>query len=200
MSTRTLRIYLSVPMLVMLALLAAGCRPLVRTRTLPASVRSVHVPMILNRTSEPGIEERLTVEVQKELLADGRLNIVKRKEADAIIQITLSDFDRRTTYLDGDDFPVGQAYRLDLRMNIQENIPGLPTIGNVRPLSFEGGFNPDTRTIGFDAEPDRLDAFYRGVARNIVLELLTGEYSGTPLQRDVMNENAQPVTPTNIIR
>ena len=89
-----------------------GCAPLVRERTLPPSIRAVHVPMIVNRSAEPGLEERMTASFQKEILADGRLRLVRRQEADAIVNVEIRDFDRDGFSFDGDDFPTTQMFRI----------------------------------------------------------------------------------------
>ncbi|MBI1292121.1 hypothetical protein GC173_12905 [bacterium] len=159
-------------------LLLGGCTPLVRQRTLPPSIRAVHVPMILNRTSQPGLEERLTAAVQTEVLADGRLRLVKRREADAIVMIELTDFDRVGFTFDGDEFPTTQLFRVEATLEIRENIPGTPLIGGRRRLVVEQPYDADTRSIAYNALPDSLEFFYEGFGRQVVQELLTGDYSG----------------------
>lgn len=158
-------------------MILVGCRPIAREQTLPPSVRSVYVPMILNKTSEPGLEERLTVELQKEILADGRLRLVGERQADAVVKITLMEFDRQATFLDRDDFPVGQAYAVRANLAIEENIPGRPEIGGIRRVYINQGFNADPRTTTYDPEPRTKEALARSMAKALLMEIMTGDYT-----------------------
>jgi hypothetical protein len=169
-----------------------GCAPLVRERTLPPSIRAVHVPMIVNRSAEPGLEERMTASVQKEILADGRLRLVRRQEADAIVNVEIRDFDRDGFSFDGDDFPTTQMFRIEATMEIRENIPGTPLIGGRRRSVVEQPYDADTRSISYNALPDSLEYFYEGFGRQVVLELLTGDYSGVESDGDAEGDEAPP--------
>ena len=166
---------------VLLALFAGvatttGCTPLVRERTLPPSIRNVYIPMILNRTSEPAIEEDLTVALQEEFLADGRLNVTSEKNADAILRVTLQDFNTPARTLDSDDFAVNQAYDVEASIVVEENIPGHPAVGGKRRARTITTFNADPRTTTYMTEPEAKRAFYRHMARQIVLETITGDF------------------------
>jgi hypothetical protein len=167
------------------ALVAVGCTPIPRQRTLPASIRAVHVPMPYNRTSTPGLEERIAVAVQKEILADGRLRLVRPREADALVKITLRDFDRVGDFFDGDDFATGQRLRAEVDLEILENIPTYPVVGGVRRLLVEQNILADTRSVGYLPEPESMANFYEGFAKVIVQELITGEYTDALTTADV---------------
>jgi hypothetical protein len=157
--------------------LLSACTPLVRTRTLPPSIRAVYVPMAVNRSAEPGVEERVTVAVQEELLADGRLDVVPERQADALLSITITDFTRRSGAFDQDDYPAGQTYEAEAEVEIIENIPGHPTIGGKRKVRSIVFFNADPRTTTFDPEPRTKESSYRSIARQIVNEVITGEFA-----------------------
>lgn len=169
-------------LLPLVAVMAAGCSPLARVRTLPPSVRTVYMPMVVNRTGEPGIEERITVAIQEEFLADGRLDLVPERRADAIVQISLQKFERGQGFLDIDDFPTGGLYFIETHMEVRRNIPGRPLIGEPRKLETEFGFNADTRSTAFMPEDVRQNEFARALARQVVLEVLTGDYTDKPLE------------------
>lgn len=176
-------------------LLATGCSPVVRERTLPASIRNVYVPMIVNRSSEPGIEEELTASLQQEILADGRLNLVPEKNADAIVKITVTDFDTITRGLDSDDYPTAQLYDLKASMQILENIPGRPRVGGIRKLSVTHGFGADPRSSGYEPEPRQKERLYKSFGFQTTLELITGQFQeNEPVnnERDSNDRNALP--------
>lgn len=168
--------FAALPGILVLAAMMTGCTPIVRERTLPPSVRNVYVPVVLNRTSEPGIEEDLTVAVQEEFLADGRLNVTNERDADAVIRITLSDFNRPARTLDADDFATTQAFDVEASVRVEENIPGHPLIGGQRRVHTITPFNADTRTTTYQTEPEARRTFYRHMARMIVQETITGAF------------------------
>lgn len=174
----------------------AGCTPIVRDRTLPPSIRAVYVPMIVNRTAEPGLEERMTVAVEEEILADGRLDLVPKKKADATIKITLVDFETAPQRFDGDGFPTNQEYRVLAEMEIIENIPGRPTVGGKRQVRTNHGFSADTRTTGFDSEPRVKERLVRQFGKDIVLEIITGNF----LEEDVPKAEGDEKKPLELPR
>lgn len=181
-----------------IGLLLGGCSPIVRGRTLPPSVRAVYLPMVINRTAEPGVEEGLTRALQEELLADGRLNLVREQEADAIVRIVLTDFDRQTEEVDDDDFAANRAFDVAAQLLIEENIPGRPTIGGDRTVQTRVFYNNDPRTYTFDPEPDALNDVYMTMARQIVQEIITGEYTAvaeSAAAQPTANRREVPDTP-----
>ncbi len=153
----------------------SACAPLVRERTLPPSIRTVHVPMIVNRTSEPGLEERIVVAVQEEIMADGRLRLENRRRADAHVRIFLTEFSDRPLVFDVDGFPTNRFYEIRGDILVEENIPGRPQIGDFRPVRAEHYYDADPRRTTFDPEPRSKEEIYRKFAREVVLQLLTGE-------------------------
>lgn len=155
---------------------SSGCSPVVRNRTLPVSIRTVYIPMIRNTTQQPGFEERFTVAFQEEVLADGRLDIVSRRQADAIVDIEVAQFGNPPVALDPDQFAGTKVYKVEARMKIIQNIPGRPLIGGLRDVEAEYVFNDDPRATAFNPEPYEIDQLARVFARECLLELITGEY------------------------
>lgn len=157
-------------------LLLAGCSPIVRSRTLPPSIRNVYVPMIVNRTAMPGLEEELTTALQEEILADGRLNLVKQKDADAIVRITLIQFVPASEKLDEDKFSTRQMWTVEADMEVEENVPGRPLIGGIRKVLATQSYNADTRTTTFNGEPYEREILATNFGRVATMELIAGEF------------------------
>lgn len=159
------------------AMAFSACRPVVRERTLPPSIRTVSIPMAFNRTAEIGFEERLTIAVQEEFDADGRLLQARRtRDADAIVRMFVTDWETMTYTLDSDGFPTTQEYFVRIHIHILENIPGRPMIGPARVVDEFFVFNADPRTTTFDPEPRDKEELARRMARTIVREVITGEF------------------------
>lgn len=172
------RVTFSLLMIVCVTALAlGGCARVPRERTLPPSIRSVSVPMFVNRTAEPGLEEIATVATQREFLADGRLNLVRQEEADAIIRVTLTEFEAPGASFDSDDFPRMTRMVLTARVEILQNIPTEPVFGGPRVVVAREVTSSDKRRITFEPEPRARDRLAERLAREIVREVLTGRYT-----------------------
>lgn len=156
--------------------LASACTTVPRSRTLPPSIRTVYVPLAVNRTAEPAIEERFTQFLQEEILADGRLQLTQRKKADAFIEVEFSRFDRSATSFGDNDFGTDISGRMEARIAIIQNVPGRPKIGGYRPIKGTANYNSDTRSTTFEPEPDFIDKVLRDLAREAMLEIMTGDY------------------------
>ena len=69
----------------LLAAAVAGCGYSFRG-TLPEHIQTVAVPLFANKTGEPRIESLLTSAVVEAFSTNGRLRVVKREDADAILE------------------------------------------------------------------------------------------------------------------
>lgn len=160
----------------MVMLLLSSCAKVSRERTLPPSINSVYVPMVVNRTAEPGIEEDITVYIQEEFLADGRLELDSRRDSDAYILITLDEFETEATSFDSDDYQRRTRQRLRAKVQILQNKPNKPAFGPVRTVESTSSYNNDKRTISYTPEQWGRDELLREFARDVVEEVITGRF------------------------
>ncbi|MDK2971863.1 MAG: hypothetical protein PWP23_1618 [Candidatus Sumerlaeota bacterium] len=168
------------PFLAALALIVVlgACTRVSRQRTLPPSIRTVHIPMIINRSAEPGLEEDATRLVQKEFLADGRLELARNpREADAILEITIKDFLDDPVSLDSDDFTRRLQLTIEADVRIVQNIPGKPVFGGSRKVISTTTYTNDKRRINYTPEPEGKALALQRFAQLIVREVLTGSYT-----------------------
>lgn len=168
------------PFLILAVLLAlsqgwAGCSRIPRQRTLPPSIRSITVPMFVNRTPEPQIEAEATRLTQEEFLADGRLNLVGLREADAVVRVTLSEYGTEATAFDEDDFPRASLLRVRASVDIVRNTPDQVSIGGERKVEAVAYTNVDPRRANYEPEPVGRERVLRELGRQIVREVMTGE-------------------------
>ena len=54
--------------------------------TLPSHIKTVAVPIFLNRTQEPGVDSIITAAVARAFATNGRLRVVRPADADAILE------------------------------------------------------------------------------------------------------------------
>lgn len=99
------------------ALVAAGGCGYSFRGNLPERIRTVAVPVFLNKTQEPAVENVITAAVVNAFASGGRLKVVPLDQADAILegeivgyQVIALAFDRDAT---------AQQYRLLVTLNVQ---------------------------------------------------------------------------------
>lgn len=82
-----------------------ACARVPPVRILPTTIGSVYIPMFENRSYEPGLEEKLTRLTQEEFWVDGRLDVVRRENADVVLVGKLQTFDMAPRRFSLDEFP-----------------------------------------------------------------------------------------------
>jgi outer membrane lipopolysaccharide assembly protein LptE/RlpB len=100
----------------LLATALAGCGYSFRG-TLPEHIQTVAVPLFANKTGEPRIESLLTSAVVEAFSTNGRLRVVKREDADAILEGELVGYSLLSISYDSQANV--RQYRLLLTMNIK---------------------------------------------------------------------------------
>ena len=97
-------------------LLLAGCGYSWRG-TLPDHLRTIAVPTFTNRTSEPGVESRLTRAVIEAFSANGRLQIAPPERADALLEGEVTGYEIQSIAFD----PLANVrlYRLVVTLNLR---------------------------------------------------------------------------------
>ena len=97
-------------LLLLLSSFIIGCAGYSFNPTTPLNIESVALSPIINKTSEPAIEHKLTEAVKSYIQLDGRLILENVSDADAVIEITLTKYRNN---------PI--AYRTDTREISTEN-------------------------------------------------------------------------------
>jgi len=167
--------FLSLMMLVAITLGTASCVKVSRERTLPPSIRNVAIPMVINRSAEIGIEEDATVYIQREFLADGRLEVTGEDRADAIIFVTVKRFNDRVVDFGDGRFPRQVELDMIADVYVVRNEVGHPRIGPNRQVNARAIGRVDARRSTFEPEPVRRERLMKAFARQVVLEVLTGD-------------------------
>lgn len=85
--------------------------------TLPSHVRTVAVPIFLNRTQEPGVESIVTRAIVQAFATNGRLQVVRPADADAILEGEVTSYGVQAIAFD-ETLNV-QQYRLVVTLNLR---------------------------------------------------------------------------------
>ncbi|MCX7590774.1 MAG: LPS assembly lipoprotein LptE, partial [Kiritimatiellae bacterium] len=82
--------------------------------SLPPGVRTITVPVFVNTSTEPQIENEATRAVIREIQREGSLRVVESGEADAILKVTLTQCDIEPVRYERDRPKAAAEYRLKI--------------------------------------------------------------------------------------
>jgi len=92
------------------SLLLGGCGYSLRT-SMPPGINSIHVPVLVNKTSEPGIEDFITQALTQAVVQSGRVRIAANaQDADATLEGSIVEY--RLASLSFDSSANVTSYRL----------------------------------------------------------------------------------------
>lgn len=128
--------------------------------TMPEDVRTVAVPIFTNRTQEPGVESVLTRAVVDAFATNGRLRLVSREDADAVLEGEVTEY--TILAIAFDETLNVQQYRLIVSMNLRlrdvRNNAVLFQQANFREQADFRVVGPVSQTISREAGALRLAA------------------------------------------
>lgn len=95
-----------------IALCIGGCGYRLGTVNPDDPIKTVYIPNVKNETSEPGIQTRATNEIITAFQVDGTYMVVDERDADAVLEIILTSYNRSALRFDQND--VTREYRLTI--------------------------------------------------------------------------------------
>jgi hypothetical protein len=162
--------------LVAIALLAAmaGCARVPPARVLPATIQSVNIPIFENLSYEPGLEERLTRFLQEECLADGRLEVVSRPLADAVLTGRIKKFAARPQHFSNDEFPLSSRIYVvaDIALYDPSDEKREKPLMQWKNVDVEYSYISDVRLILETSPQDAIEEALRVLARALVMTVM----------------------------
>jgi len=103
-----------------LAMMQTGCLSGYRLgSTLPPDIQSVYIPLARNESSEPLLEKEVTQATLAQMQRDGSLSIELENNADAVLYITVTDFELRPLAYGDNDNLRPDEYRLILKARVE---------------------------------------------------------------------------------
>lgn len=107
-------------LLLWLALVLAGCGYSLRS-SMPAGIKTIHVPTLENRTQEPGIEDTLTQALTQAVVTSGRLKIAKNaQEADASLEGAIIEYSLTSLAFDSSANVTQYRLRIALALTLRD--------------------------------------------------------------------------------
>lgn len=154
--------------------LLSGCESIQPVRTLPAWVRGMYIPMFENQTPEPGLEEIATQLTQEEFLADGRVRIVKKKDADLILKASIVDYQVYVDDLSDDAIASRSVITLLTDLKLYDPLDPDRPMANLGRIETISTFNSDARSSRYVTKPDAIRNALENLAQQIVAQTITG--------------------------
>ncbi|MDD5556827.1 MAG: LptE family protein [bacterium] len=75
-------------------------------------IKTIYIPQVKNRTTEPALEARATSRIVTAFQVDGTYMVVNEEDADAILDVTLATYNRSALRFDKND--ITREYRLTI--------------------------------------------------------------------------------------
>ena len=164
----------------LLLVLLAGCflsacaSRIPRRRTLPAWVQNVYVPMFQNSTAEPGLEEWGTIYAQEEFLADGRLKVSSKADADMIVAVDIEEYEAEPASFEDDEVPSIMRITTEALVKLYEPSNLDDPIMDLGKIEASHTYVSDFRRTEYTPDVDAKKDAMRVLAGRVVNETITG--------------------------
>ncbi len=113
-----------------------ACHAVPYQRTLPEWVMRVYVPMADNQSYEPALEEGITKAFIEEILLEGELDVVRRQEANTVLQIRILDYKTRASNFSSDNVINRKEAVVKLAVDMYDPSDMETRIGFVEPFDY----------------------------------------------------------------
>ncbi len=156
----------------LLLALAGGCANYRIGKAADLPFRTVYIEPVANRSFAPQAQALVSTQVREHLMRDGRLRIVGPDEADAILSITLFDYEREATTVRGDDTVLASKFTMSViaRCTLTDARTGRPYFQDRETgAETEGIFGLDDELTlqGMQSEYQTMPILTEKLARNI---------------------------------
>jgi len=159
-----------------LVLALAGCQYTSRIRTLPEEIQSVYVPMFINNTYQPGLEELATRATVEAFLADGRLQVVSPREADVVVQGIIREYSDQVSGSESDEFPMMNTINAKVLVKLYAPNDRLNPLNEYKPFTVSRSYISDVRRMDFTVPEDAIQNLMEALGERVALEVITGQF------------------------
>ena len=117
-------------------------------------IKTIHIPVFENTSSQPEIHRQLTSFVLQSFISDGRLKIVNKDEADLIVDATLSYYNLRNVAFSSQDLVSDIIIELEVDLKVTDRVKNEILIKKELKQQWDYKSTPDLA----DTETARLEA------------------------------------------
>jgi len=117
-------------------------------------IKTIHIPVFENTSSQPEIHRQLTSFVLQSFISDGRLKIVNKDDADLIVDATLSYYNLRNVAFSSQDLVSDIIIELEIDLKVTDQVKNEIFIKKKLKQQWDYKSTPDLA----DTETARLEA------------------------------------------
>ena len=150
-----------------------GCQTTPYRRNLPAWVRTVYVPMVVNKTAETGLEELITNAFIEELLADGRVDVVSKDACDAVVRVTMKEYKELAVGFSTDDVESSSQAEITFGMELFDKSDPTTPVGAAEDFSFVFRWYSEFRAVDSLLEVEARERLAESAGRDLTHRLMT---------------------------
>ena len=121
---------------------------------LPSHIKTIHIPVFENTSSQPEIHRQLTSFVLQSFISDGRLQIVNKDEADLVVNATLSYYNLRNVAFSSQDLVSDIIIELEIDLKVTDQVKNKIFMEKELKQQWDYKSTPDLA----DTETARLEA------------------------------------------
>ena len=123
-------------------------------KNLPAHLRTISIPVFKNTSSQPEIHRELTSAILQSFISDGRLKVVKKEDADLVMNGTLSYYNKRAVSFNSQDLVADFIIEIEVKLEVFDQVKNKIFLKEELKNQWDYKSNSD---IG-DTETERLKA------------------------------------------
>ncbi|MZG54179.1 MAG: hypothetical protein F3743_11525 [Nitrospinae bacterium] len=146
--------WLSVIAIYCLVFSGCGYRLIGTNSALPPHIKTIHIPVFENTSAQPEIHRQLTSFVLQSFISDGRLKIVKKEEADLVVDGKLSYYNLRNVAFSSQDLVSDIIIELHIDLKVIDQVKNEIFMEKELKQQWDYKSTPDLA----DTETARLDA------------------------------------------
>ena len=121
---------------------------------LPKHIKTIHVPVFENTSSQPEIHRELTSVVLQSFISDGRLKIANKDDADLIVDATLNYYNLRNVAFSSQDLVSDIIIELEVELKVTDQVKNKVFIEKKLKQQWDYKSTPDLA----DTETARIQA------------------------------------------
>ena len=123
-------------------------------KNLPAHLKTISIPVFKNTSSQPEIHRELTSAILQSFISDGRLKVVKKEDADLVMNGTLSYYNKRAVSFNSQDLVADFIIEIEVKLEVFDQVKNKMFLKEELKNQWDYKSNSD---IG-DTETERLKA------------------------------------------
>lgn len=149
-----------------------ACRVVPYQRTLPDWIRRVYVPIAVNNTTEVGLEKLASDKLQEHILRDGRLEIVAKGKADAVVRLRLDQNKSVSSHFSSDDVENQREMTMTYTIELFEPTDMRNPFASTKKTTVVYNYSSDIRSLGYVPHAEARKEYANRIAKSAFFSLM----------------------------